>query len=230
MKKLLLIISIITFFRISFLEAEVLSDNYFFVTMSMALDCQNRTTMTLNEKATNANALYLLNIKASEAQNISNIVRLTVLDITMKAYNDYTASVLFDAANLENFVNSSNLSVALFLLNDSLQTLEHIPTPHAYLNVLPPVWTPGGAIAGMDPNGIKDPKAQAEYERRIAENNLAIEEINIRHNIQNSVDRLKNLIERMASNPNTDKIKAQITASPLPEKIKTEIIRRQPKA
>lgn len=43
------------------------------------------------------------------------------------------------------------------------------------LNVLPP---PGYGPAGISPSSIKDPKARAEYERRIAENNEKIAEYN----------------------------------------------------
>ena len=209
-------------------------DNQFFTVMNAAVampDLQSWMALNSEQKKTNAEALYLLHIKASQTAGLSNIVQLTVLASADEAFDRYISSITRTRADLENFIqtNPRDIPAALQLMDDSLKILACLPEPYFTLNVSPPDWMTDAipVISGMDPKGIKDLKARAEYERRIAENNQAIGESNARIRIKNEIISLKFALKAFAQNLQSENFNAKIKASPLPDEMKLEIIGKQ---
>jgi hypothetical protein len=226
------------------------SDDRFFILMTSALTAQGQTATDLRARRANAEGFFLLAAKASSTDVLSNIVRFIVAASAAEASDHYLSAVPHTPTDLEEFATPSEISKALFVLDDSLKLLARIPTAHAVLNVSPPVRlpdvyndgldeaeqtlfgfkdsTPGVAASGMDPKSIQDPKLRAEYERRIAENKHAIEEINERIRLERSVRSLqvavKGVVDSLGGEGKAEPLKSVIATSDLPTEVKAEIL------
>lgn len=204
-------------------------DNRFFVTINAAIEVRNMrdyTALSLDKKKMNAEALYLLDLKASETEGISNVVRLAVAASATQTFANYIATIPVPSQDFESFVASSDLTAALFLLDDSQKMLDRTPVPQAFLNV----GGPDFKIVETDSSEVKaaKTKAHAEYERRIAENNQASEEINDRSRVKYSIDLLENAIRikitYLEAIGRAESFKKTIGASPLPESLKVKLL------
>lgn len=226
----LIILTITALFISKAFGNDIQLDNRFFTVMNSALDIpyprniQRWMAMSLGEKKTNAQALYLLDVKASETEGISNAVRLAVAASAIQTFGNYISVIPLTSHDFEDFTASSDLSAALFLLDDSQKLLDRIPPREAYLNV----GGPGVAASGMDPSGVKDPKNRADYERRIAENNQATEENNNRHRISVGIVSVKSSLHRnipyLAREGKVGSYTNTIGASSLPAAVKAELL------
>ena len=174
---------------------------------------------------------YLLATKAAETKGLSSTVRCFVLNCAADVSYRYFSSVPRTRADLEGAVAPEDISEALSLIEDSLKMLERTPVPKAVLNVSPPVYQGGPIASGMDPKSIPDPEARAEYERRIAENDQATEELNARRRLQRSVRSLEVAISGIVNThgfeAQAQPLKALITSSQLPAGIKAEMLGQQ---
>lgn len=230
MKTYCFVLLTLTFFSAGNMFGDELpSDNHFFSMMSAALtvsDLHSWAALSLDNKRTNAQALYLLDVKASQTDGLSNSVRLAVLASTVETWNRYMVAISHSTSNMEGFIHSSGSTATLFLLEDSLKTLASISAPHVYLNV----WSPGIAAAGMDPANIPDSKARAECARRIAANNQAIEEGNARIRIQNCIvslkEDIKGILRDVPPGGKVESFREEIRTSGLPVKVKAEILNK----
>lgn len=167
------------------------SDNRFFTLMASALTAQQQAAADVVTKRASLEGSYLLALRATETKGLSNTVQYFVADSAVEACQRYLWSVPHTRTDLEGAVTPTEISEALFLIDDSLKITEQTPVPKAVLNVSPPVWTPGPAAIGMDPKSIPDPQARAEYERRIADNHQATEELNARRRLAEGVNALQ---------------------------------------
>ena len=204
-------------------------DDHFFKVMNAALEAQGQSATNFAEKETNAEAFYLLAVKASETKPLSNSVRFAVAASAIEASERCIWAIPHTSTDWKNFAASSEISAALFLLSDSSKTLARIPAPPVIImDVDPPIWTPGPTAGGMDPNGIQDPKARAEYERRIAENSRASDELNSRADLERAMNSLvatiKGVSDTLDSEGRAGPLKAAIKNSQLPPEIKTRIL------
>ena len=210
------------------LDGQAQSDDRFFLTMSKALDVKRQSIQSVEAKKTNIEALYLLAKKASETPSLSNSVRFSVEASAVEALHDYLSTFPHNETKSEKFVGDTEISAAVFLLQDSGRLLGQIQAPRTALNVDPPIWTPGPAAAGMDPKGISDPAARAEYERRIATNEQALEIGRQRSRLQRAVGTLptalKGVINRLASEGKAAPLIDAIATSQLPADVRTEIL------
>lgn len=207
-------------------------DNHFFIVMTAALDASHPfhikqwMAMNIGEKRTNARALYLLDVKASQTEGLSNAVRLAVAASATQAFGNYIGAIPIPSQDFEDFTASSDLSDALFLLDDSQKLLDRIPDRQNQLNV---GGGPGVAASGMNPSGVSDPKARADYERQIAENNQATEENNNRHRLDIGIVSLKidirRRIKHLTAEGKAELFTNTIEASPLPSNVKVELLK-----
>ncbi|MEI8315843.1 MAG: hypothetical protein WCG79_10385 [Verrucomicrobiota bacterium] len=202
-------------------------DNYFTSTNEI-LEAQGRVVKSIADKKANAQAHYALLMKASKTAHLSNAVQLSLAASATEAFGEYMRTIPNPSRELTEFAASSEVLSAIFLLETSLEMLARIPVRQTFLNVSPPAWTPGLVAGGMDPKGITDPKARAEYERRIADNSAATEEVNSRTRMENADEALQDILRvtvvALMSKGKADSCRAAITASQLPEKIKVRIL------
>jgi hypothetical protein len=202
------------------------SDDRFFTLMNEAFEAQGQAAVNLAQKRTNAEAFCLLAMKASQTQILSNMVRLTVADSAVQAFIRYLSAMPHTATDWKEFAAPDHISMALFLLEDSHALLARIPLVPAALNVDPPLVPNVTLISGMDPKGIPDPAARAEYERRIAENNRAIELDNALIILERSTQLLENYLQSViwVLGPEGEPLKAAVKASRLPPESKALIL------
>ena len=220
---------------------EVVLDDHFFTVIAAALDVpdeQTWKTLSMDQKRTNAEALYFLDLKASQTGGLSDGVRLTVAASAIESFSRYLPAALSTSTMREHFANSSNAIEALFLLEDSVKTRARIPIRRPYSNLAPPLDTnaahPGAesgigiAISGMDPKDVLDPKARAEYERSLAQNQRVVDEWNARARITTGIKYLIMAMQRQMKildlTGNGGALRAEIGASSLPKEVKAEIL------
>ncbi len=204
------------------------TDERFFVVLNGALDEQGRAARSLAEKRTNAEAAQLLAQKSTEVKTLSNITQFNLWAAAVEGWDHYIGSLLGSSEELERFASSPDAAAAVDLLNAGLELDKRVPFRHASLNVMPPDWTPGPIAADMSPSGIQDPKARAEYERRIEENKQAIEESNCKVRLEQSLASLENslgwAVTRLARTGKEEPLKALIMGSKLPDEIKKQLL------
>ena len=226
----LILFTITSLFVSNALGDDVHLDNHFFIVMTAALDASHPfhvkqwRAMSLDEKRTNAQALYLLDVNASQTEGLSNAVRLAVAASATRTFGYYIGSI----PTSDDFITSSDFSAALFLLDDSQKLLDRIPARQNQLNV---GGGPGVAAAGMDPSGVSDPKVRADYERRIAENDQALEENNNRHYLDVGMVSLESSlcmkINYLAAHGKAGPFTNAIEASSLPADVKAKLLEKR---
>ncbi len=204
------------------------ADEHFFVVLNGALDEQGRAARSLAEKRTNAEAARLLALKAAGVTNLSNTVQLSLWASAVEGYNRYVQGMLGSSNDLERFAASPDGPAAVEVLTGGLELDKRVPFRPAFLSVMPPIWTPGVTASGMDPKGIEDPKARAEYERRIEENRQAGEEDNCKIRLERSLELLENslgwVVTSLARTGKEEPLKTLIMASKLPDEIKKQLM------
>ena len=97
-------------------------------------------------------------------------------------------------------------------LIDSLQIKDFDPSKYpAYMNVAPPILPADGfAVAGMAPEGIKDPVARKAYEEAIAKNRANMEIINNQHFLKLEKESLLNHIKVFLLNHKHSAIRGEL--------------------
>ena len=202
-------------------------DNYFGSTNEV-LEVQGRKAKNIADTKANAQAHYALLIKALKTAHLSNPVQLSLAASATEAFEKYMRMIPKPSRELTEFATSPEVPSAIFLLEASLEMLARIPVRQAFMNVSPPITYSGPSASGMDPKGVTDPKARAEYEQRIADNSAAINELNYRNRLKQASDALQDIIRRtvfeLMEEGKADSCRTAITTSRLPEKIKAEIL------
>ena len=123
----------------------------------------------------------------------------------------------------------------LAILASAKQLSASIVTPISFMNVYPKS-NPGGIIeSGMSPAGIRDPKARADYERRIELNNAAAEERGAALGLRSSIERSELAVVLMlrhfksvGNEAALKSFKAAIEQSPLSEQTKLHLLASEP--
>lgn len=215
-------------------------DNRFYVLMNEALEAQRLAATDLSAKRTNLEAFALLIMKSAASRGVSNNVRLLVEASATEACAKYLEAIPKSSTDVPKYVGPPEIRMIIFILQDATQLLTTLPIPEATLNVSPPLWGPengritagedGPMAAGMEPSGIKNPAARAEYERRIEVNRIAVEELNSRADIERSMDGfqmyLKYVITNLSSNENYEVIRQIVLNSKLADSVKTNLLEK----
>lgn len=202
-----------------------------------SLEAQSREAKNLGDKMTSAEALYRLTVRASEIPELSSAARLTLVSAACEAYNRYLISIPWLPQDLAAFAAAPGASNSVLLLEAALKMIP--PKGPPVIQNVGPLSNPAkpGQITvsagGMDPKGIQDPKARAEYEQRIAENNRRNDENNARARIEQATFYLKSAIGRvligLSREGKADSLKAALVASGLAPEVKAEILAEHPR-
>lgn len=208
--------------------AEIPLDEKSILSKAEALEAQSTNAQTFTDKKNSAEALYFLTVKASEIPGLSKVTQLSLITSVCESFSRYLRAIPSPSPDLASFAASPGASNSISVLESALRMIPQSAPSPVFPNVSPPRSTPGPTASGMDPKSVKDPKARAEYEQRIAKNNQALEESNAQVHLKRAVadlkEAIKNIVGRLTVDGHAASLKTIVKNSEIAPEIKADIL------